>query len=486
MIKTIFYLPINCNSKLLGFIVCACLFLNITNASAQQWALYNTGTLFDAFENPSQRTFLPDSSRRYALNFFVPNGGLTFRAKGPADNTLRRAIYGLPLDASGINLDDKTPNNISVAQNAYIFMFRMFRSIQYNRELGFSWQIKTRAAYNITNETLSIFDNYKHLINGENNDIFNNRGEGQIYHQFSLSYRENYNRRLAFGAKLSYLSGIGYTKLSIEDSGISIDEINHSFSSQLKGSYLTNFLYDSFDPKLLIPNIKNPGLALTLSSNYRNKHGFFFLGNLKDLGFILWRKQPYLYKIDQTISLEDAEAKNAGTKLREQIEKNILQNPAAAEKFTSLLDTKAELLINRDFNSYQPNLILSKSLFNNDGQVALVNTYRWRNLNFSATTTYHLNKTFEIGGQFLVKSPNVDFFLGSDQIAKTYTAFTGIMQADANRGSGYTAINMYMGFALKFGPILERYNTASRVPGQKKPGEKCFFGRLFTSSTKKR
>ncbi len=448
--------------------------------------MYNTGTLFDAFENPSQKTFQPDSSRRYAFNFFVPNGGLTLQAKGPADNTLRKAIYGLPLDASGIDLDSKETNNISIAQNAYIFMFRMFRSIQYNREIGFSWQVKTQAAYHITNETLSIFDNYKYLINGENSNIFNNKGEGQAYHQFSFSYRENYNRRLAFGAKLSYLSGIGYTKLSIEDSGLNIDEINHSFSSRLKGSYLTNFLYNSFDPLLLIPNIKNPGAALTLSTNYRNKHGFFFLGNIKDLGFILWRKQPYLHKIDQTISLEDAEAKNAGTKLKEEIEKNILQNPVTTGKFTSLLDTRAELLINRDFNSYQPNLILSKSLFNKNGQIALVNTYRWRSLNFSASTTYNLNKTLEIGGQFLVKSPNLDFFIGSDQIAKTYTAFSGIMQSDANRGRGYTAINMYMGFALKVGPILERYNTADRVPGLKKPGEKSFFGKIFTSKSKKR
>ena len=47
---------------------------------AQQFSQYNTGTLYDSFENPSQRAFIPDSSKQYAFNLLIPNfnGNFTF------------------------------------------------------------------------------------------------------------------------------------------------------------------------------------------------------------------------------------------------------------------------------------------------------------------------------------------------------------------------------------------------------------------------
>jgi hypothetical protein len=40
---------------------------------AQRFSQYHTNTLYDSFENPAQRAFIPDSSKKYAFNLFIPN-----------------------------------------------------------------------------------------------------------------------------------------------------------------------------------------------------------------------------------------------------------------------------------------------------------------------------------------------------------------------------------------------------------------------------
>lgn len=76
---------------------------------AQQYGLFNTKTLFDGFENPAQKTFVLDSSRKFASNFFLPYFGLSGANKGNSD-LIRRAINegkynaaNLPLRTGAIN-----------------------------------------------------------------------------------------------------------------------------------------------------------------------------------------------------------------------------------------------------------------------------------------------------------------------------------------------------------------------------------------------
>src|SRR5690606_12222377 len=102
--------------------------------------------------------------------------------------------------------------------NIYLLTFRIFKSYKWQKELGFSWQLRSDAHIDYTNETLAILDTYKRFDNNPYDDVFNNDGYAQSYHQFSMTYRENYNKRLAFGVKLSLLSGIIYNKLNISDS----------------------------------------------------------------------------------------------------------------------------------------------------------------------------------------------------------------------------------------------------------------------------
>ncbi|HEY0175503.1 MAG TPA: hypothetical protein VGC08_03930, partial [Pedobacter sp.] len=63
------------------FIICVFL-VSAIRLHAQQYGLFNTRTLFDAFENPSQKAFVLDSSRQYASNFLLPYFGLNAANKG--------------------------------------------------------------------------------------------------------------------------------------------------------------------------------------------------------------------------------------------------------------------------------------------------------------------------------------------------------------------------------------------------------------------
>ncbi|MGZ3820601.1 MAG: DUF5723 family protein, partial [Mucilaginibacter sp.] len=61
-----------------------CLFLFAVKGFSQQFSQYNSGTLYDSFENPSQRSFVPDTSKMFAFNFLVPNFDANFYLKGDA------------------------------------------------------------------------------------------------------------------------------------------------------------------------------------------------------------------------------------------------------------------------------------------------------------------------------------------------------------------------------------------------------------------
>ena len=68
----------------------SCFLLLAVKGFSQQFSLYNTGTLFDSFENPSQRAFVPDTSKKYAFNFFIPNFNGNFFLTGNAQTSLAK------------------------------------------------------------------------------------------------------------------------------------------------------------------------------------------------------------------------------------------------------------------------------------------------------------------------------------------------------------------------------------------------------------
>ena len=137
------------------------------------------------------------------------------------------------------------------------------------------------------------------------------------------------------------------------------------------------------------------------------------------------------------------------------------------------------MLLNKDFGNYQPNLIMSKSLFYKGGDIALINNYHFKNYVFTISADYNTNKFFQLGGQFMIKSPNVEFFMGSDQLFKTFEMIKNFRNSPSSYGSGYTGASFYLGFGLKFGPVLEHQANATRIPGFQGNADRGFLKRLL-------
>lgn len=458
------------------FVLCSFIFTQI--AFAQQFTLYNSNTLYDAFENPSERAFQADSSKKYATNIFIPTFGVNGFIVGPAQESFRSSLFiGVP-NAVNLELGTHQVNRIVSHANVYLAMFRIFKTEKFNTEMGFSWQIRNDGNLLITNETLALLQSFKLFKSPPTVNLLNNKGYDQSYHQVSITYREDYNRRLSLGVKVSVLSGMTYQKLNIQSSNLIINTPNNTMTASLNGNLRSSSKYNEFDNKALIPNFKNPGLSLSLSAGYKFKNGIFMLANLKDAGFILWSKNSYNYAFNKTVLIDSTDTKNPNKELHQTFDKMINESGSNGGFITST-NTKAEVLFNKKMGWYHPNLIVSKSIQNGDGDIVLVNNIKIGNWVYTATGDYNFYNLFQAGGQVMYKTPNFECFAGSDQLFKTVETTNSFLTKN-DAGSGYTGASLYFGFAFKFGPDVEHPHNANTIPGFKEDRiQKSFFRRLL-------
>lgn len=459
--------------------------ISFNQLSAQQYGLYHTGTLFDGFENPAQKTFLLDYSRKFSSNLFLPNFGITSSAKGN-DDFMRMLINGHVYNAKNVPLNGNKYNTILENSNVYLATLKIFHSYKYQKEIGLSWQVKTEGRVDYTNETLALLDSYRRFEeSGLTNfdDAFNNKGLVQSYHQFSLSYRENYNKKLAFGVKLSLLSGITYNRLNITESNFTQQGDEGDITVKLKGLYKSSFLKGSeLKKKDLVPLFKNPGAAITLGTNYTAKNGTFIMANLKDLGVIRWSKRSAVADFNRTIMIN-----NPDTLTSKQVENKITDVVVLNTKrqnFYALTNAKLDFLISKPYGFYVPSLIASKNIFYKGGDVAFVNKFNHNDFSVSAIPSYNIDGLLLFGMQGMYKTPNFEVYLGSDNMFKTISQVKGTINEDETIGSGYNGMSFYMGVGFKFGRTMEHPQNSSTMPGLDNQ-ESSFFKRLFGKRSRK-
>ena len=455
------------------------LLVSINVVHAQQFGLYNSRTLYDVFENPSQSAYQIDTSRRIAFNFFIPTITTNGTFSGSATPTFKSIIYDGIINGNGIPIGQNKFNTVSFNINTYVAMLRILKTVKRSQELGISWQIRNDGRIKVTNETIAVLDSYRLFSGNSFIGLFNNKGYNQSYHQFSLTYRQNYNKRLSLGAKGSLLSGITHTAFESYRSDLNIDNLNDIINVNIAGNLRSSFKFDNFDSKSIYPKFKNPGLSLTAGASYKFRDGWFVLGNLKDIGFIKWNKNSYEYNFNaDNIKIDNASNSTADNRLADSVDQRI-SNSSSNKSYLSALNGKLEVLINKDFGNYQPNLILSKSIYYDGGNVVLTNNFHVRNLILTLTADYNTSKFLAIGGQFMVKSPNTEFFLGSDHLFKTFEAIKDARSGTSPYSAGYTGASFYMGFGLKFGRVLEHPANANNIPGFERNSEGGFLRKIF-------
>lgn len=457
--------------------------ISFTAVNAQQYALFGTKTMFDAFENPSQKSFTLDSSRKFSSNFFLPNFGFNAANKGSAEYIIRKLTQEGKNDTRTLPVGTGEVNHFYENSNIYVATFRLFKSYKYQKEMGFAWQIRSDSQIDYTNETLAIFDSYTRFPQfTQLNDILNTKGYQQTYHQFSFTYRENYNKRLAFGIKASLLSGILYNKLDISDSYLYINPETNSLDIGLAGVYSANFTdTKEIDKKTFFPNFKNPGLSLSFGTNYTTKKGLFLMANVKDLGFIWWRSNTTKTTANAFKTINNIAFDQSNTN---QEIKDIFLLSEEGSKFLAPTNAKIDVYMSKAYGFYKPALAVSKNLFYKGGDIAFINTFKYNDFSGSVTPLYNLNNIFMVGLQAKYQTPNFEMFLGTDNLLSTASQVSGVIKNDATIGSGPNGGSFYMGIGIKFGDVVNHPQFSDVMPGIN-DNEGSFFKNLFSIFKKK-
>lgn len=462
---------------MIKFLLTLFLFFIIFTTNAQQFSQYNTGTLFDSFENPAQRAFIPDSSRQFASNFFIPNFSSTGSLTGNGQNSIRSLITKGIYNSSNLSSTLQNRNHLNVAVNNYWFMLKMYNRLDGDQEFGISAQTKVEGRGSITDETLLLLDSYKNFDNGSfNNDLFNDQAQVQAYHQLSLTFRQKVSPTVAFGVKLSALLGVYYNKLDIWHSAFFVEKDGTQANLILKGKYQSSYVGNY--RKRYILGLKNPGAAVSFGFQAQLENGILLQGNIKDLGFIRWNKEAVTFQFNGSENV-DRIATTSENDSRILTEADSITNHNGSQHaFISPVDGKAEFAVSKKFNVfmpdfyYTPNLILSKPMFYNGLTAAFVNHFNYKSLWFTALASYNDDRVWNAGTQLMFKSPNAEFFIGTEQLFKSAHFFN-----KSNTVYSSSGINAFIGFSAKFGRLIEHPANASYIPMGEERG---FFNRMWT------
>lgn len=416
---------------------------------AQQFGLFNTNTLFDAFENPAQKAFVYNDSRQYASNFLLPYLGANASNRGDASYALQRKLNDGAIETRDLPIGTSRRNKLYGSSNIYLLTFRISPFYENNEELGFSWQVRSDVYANYTNETLVALRNYGRFKTSQN-DLFDGSGYGQSYHQFSASYRVDYGDGIAWGLKFGILSGITYNNADVTQSSLTVAP--NQLSVMLSGKYKASFLRsEELHKKTLLPDFKNPGLSVGFGSTYTLPSDVFIMANIKDLGFIRWNKNS-----SSVILNNDLITLNAGnTGITKDFQRRVvelLERNNQHKAFYTATNAKIDFLISKTYDFYTPDFIVSKNLFYNGGDVVLVNNFKMEEFTFSVSPAFNMNQFLLIGAQGLYQSANLEVFAGTDNLLKSAVVFNDASYSP----KGIIGTSLYMGVGIKFGRIAGR------------------------------
>lgn len=465
------------------FLLAFCLLLLIASRGfTQQFSQYNTGTLYDSFENPSQYSFVPDTSKHYAFNFLIPNINGSFYLKGDAQASVISRMYGGRYNNTALQIGQGKYNYADANASAYELMFKVFGSLNGNSEVGFFMETKAEGHGAFTDESFAIFNGPSAFANDNYNDILNDHYLYQVYDAIGFSYREAVTKQLAFGAKLGFLLGTDYSKVDINQSQVTFDRADDVAIISMTGKYYQSKGPGNLDFRSFLPVTRSPGLQLSLGTTYKTEEGITFQANLKDLGFIHWYNNSEVYNFSGTQSAQNISGPKREDSVYSAINA-ILKSAGNVSSFNAPTDARFELSASKSYwldddrmFKYSPTLIVSKELWYNGVTGALVNRFQYQQrYNVSLTATYDNQSLFNLGTQFMYKTYNGEFFIGSDRLFQSVSFAMAKSNFATYTGGAFTGASFFIGFSMKFGPVIEHPLNASTIP----TGEKGFLGRLY-------
>ena len=161
------------------------LFLMPFCVKSQQISLTHSNTQYDAFENPVQTGFVKEQSRKYAITLLPSLDGFIY-FKGASETALKKLLFTRIIPSNGYGeIGSGNTNQMNFNSNVYLFNYRIYKTVNYSRELGFSLQFRNDGQAFVTNETLSAFNSINQFNKTKYVDIFNSKCFNQSFYQLS-------------------------------------------------------------------------------------------------------------------------------------------------------------------------------------------------------------------------------------------------------------------------------------------------------------
>ncbi|WP_214071155.1 DUF5723 family protein [Mucilaginibacter sp. dw_454] len=471
-----------------SLLVCL-LFLATIKVFGQRFAQYNTGSLYDSFENPSQRAFIPDTTKQFAFNFLIPNFDANLLLTGNGQEALKTRLFNNYYNTANLVTGQHAYNRFNVNANVYTIMLKVFTSEDGDQEMGVSLNTRAEARGTATDESIAFFNGTTNFPANSYANVFNDNLSYQAYHQLSFTYREQVTRRLAIGFKFSALAGLAYRKIDIDQSSVTFNKNADQAMLYLSGTnYASNQKGESTAEKAF-PFLTNPGASVSIGTTYLDESGFKWQGNIKNLGFIRWSGKSYISTFSGSTLIN-----NFSSAQREDIITHSLDSLTTGsnknKSFVSPTNGLLELSINKTwwlnddgYLKFSPTLIGSKELFYNGFTAALVAPLQFGTRSIALTTTYDELKAANLGFQYMSKSENSEFFIGSERLLSTvnfiHTATQGTLDNKSQLktpATSFTGLDFYIGVSFKFGQLIERRMNSSRIGPA---GDKGFFGKIW-------
>src|ERR1700744_2649128 len=360
------------------YLLILCLLFATTKLFAQSFAQYNTGTLFDSFENPAQKSFIPDSSRQFSSNFLFPNIDGNFFLTGNGQQTLKSRYFHNVYDNSALQIGNGTSfNHVHANADAYILMLKMFTNLKGNQEVGFFIETNASGRGIFTDESIALLNGFNSFPANSYNNVFNSKFQYQSDYQFGVSSRAQITKQFSFGLKLAAVTGMSYENINIKQSSVVFDDEADNATVALGGTnQKAGFSKLPFS---------NPGLGVSIGTEYKTLDGFVIQGNLKNMGFIHWNKNAEVYNFHNDTTIKDLSSGDRENNVYHAIKKTFTSATKMPGAFNTPLDGTAELSVNKSFwiddshdFRYSPTLIASKSLAYTDFVGAMVNPVSYR------------------------------------------------------------------------------------------------------------
>nr|WP_262918288.1 DUF5723 family protein [Mucilaginibacter straminoryzae] len=406
-----------------------------------------------------------------AFNLLIPNFTVNAALRGNSQLTLKQQAFLGATTYNNLTIGEGRGNRVFLNANVYWAMAKFYLGGKGKQEIGFSAQIKSEGTAFYTDETAALPNGSGSFNKQQYINLFNDNFKSQSYHQLSLTYRSTIDSYWSWGVKASALSGVLYARGRVDQSSVTFSNPDNA-SIYILGEYRTNTDPGSVQNDQLYKIFKNPGASFGLNAAYHSETGYKFQFNLKDVGFIRWNNQSNIYTLNGTAFVRNISGPNGGNRAYDAID-SLAQRNGVKKGFTTTTDGRFEVSVTHSYwldwekeYQYKPVAIVSTPLFYKGISAAVVNNFQYHNHTVGVITSYDNIGHLNLGGQYMYKAPNLEFFIGCEQLYPGYSIALAALGSNSarNKTTPTAAAGFFLGMAFKFGKNLESMHNSSDIP----------------------